>query len=169
MNIHEPAFEFHVFDTLRPHALFDLLKLRVDVFVVEQNCAYPELDSYDTAASTIHLLGYQGDTLIAYARAMPPVDLSIHNRHEEKLAVRIGRVVVAKQYRGTGIAHTLMTRLIEHLQELYPGLDQLLAAQTVVKSFYASLGFVPVTEAYLEDDIEHIDMRRDFAPVLIHC
>lgn len=169
MNVTEPDWEFHHFETLRNHALFDLLKLRVDVFVVEQSCAYPELDNLDTAASTIHLLGYESGTLIAYARAMQPENLSAYNRSNEKPAIRIGRVVVAKQCRGRGIAHALMTRLIEHMQELCPGVDQLLAAQTVVQSFYASLGFVPISDVYLEDGIEHIDMRRGFSPLLINC
>ena len=111
------------------------MKLRTDVFVVEQQCAYPELDSLDNLHSTIHLLGFDQYTLVAYARAMPIVE-STHltgttnmnpandtndtgdtGDTDKITAVRIGRVVVRQSHRGTGLADQLMQRLINHLEK----------------------------------------------------
>lgn len=166
----EPNWQFHRFETLDTHALFELIKLRVDVFVVEQACAYPELDEHDKAYNTLHLLGYENDAVIAYARAMPPASQhSSVTGTDDEPSVRIGRVVVAKDRRGCGIAQSLMQQLIEQIQSIYPELDQVLAAQTSVQAFYAVLGFIPISDVYMEDGIAHIDMRRRFSPLIIHC
>ena len=173
MSVIEPEWQFHQFDSLSARALFDVLKLRVDVFVVEQNCAYPDVDDLDQAASTWHVLGYAQKELVAYARAMPSEEdgdgAAGTRRSGHRSASRIGRVVVAKPYRGRGIARSLMTHLLEHVQHAYPDTDQVLSAQCAVQSFYASLGFVPVSKPYVEDGIEHIDMRRSIAPVIVNC
>lgn len=174
MRSTEPDWQFHRFETLNTLSLFELLKLRVNVFVVEQECAYPELDEHDKAPYTLHLLGYEnkqeGKQLIAYARAMPPASLAASvTEQADTAAVRIGRVVVEKKHRGSGVAQRLMQRLIERLQSDYSGRDQELAAQTSVQGFYAAMGFVPISDVYTEDGIEHIDMRRTFAPLVIRC
>ena len=142
-------WEFHTFDSLDKRALFTLIKLRVDVFVVEQACAYPELDAADCANTTIHLLGYQQNTLAAYARAMPG-----------QTSIKIGRVVVAAEFRRQGLATTLMQKLLSQLEQTHSSIEQSLAAQVAVQEFYESLGFNPVSEPYLEDGIKHIDMLR---------
>ena len=170
MNIPDLNWQFHQFKTLDTYALFDLMKLRVDVFVVEQACAYPELDALDTASDTMHLLGYKNHALIAYARAIPPVCQhscvnDVHNRQ----SVRIGRVVVAREHRAHGIARSMMHQLIERIQSAYPELDQTLAAQTTVQALYAAMGFTTISDVYLEDGIAHIDMRRNFAPLITRC
>ncbi len=160
-------WEFHDFGSLDTAALFALMKLRVDVFVVEQACAYPELDNADTARETIHLLGFAGDELAAYARAMPAItqssELDSTTSEGERLAtlpIRIGRVVVAQPYRGKGLASMLMQQLMSHLQVRFPGRNQCLAAQHNVQVFYAALGFVAISDVYLEDGIAHVDMVR---------
>ncbi|MGQ7846530.1 GNAT family N-acetyltransferase [Granulosicoccus sp. 3-233] len=162
-------WHFRRFDTLDSASLFALMKLRVDVFVVEQNCAYPELDDHDNAAGTWHLLGLSNDTLAAYARAMP--DQVIARTLRDRLAnttstiddrhmVRIGRVVVAPAFRGQALGRALMQRMISHLDREHPRQVQFLAAQTGACSLYESLGFIPVSDRYLEDGIAHVDMMR---------
>ncbi len=160
-------WEFHDFGSLDTAALFALMKLRVDVFVVEQACAYPELDNADTAQETIHLLGFAGDELAAYARAMPASthssELGSTTSEGERMAplpIRIGRVVVAQPYRGKGLASILMQQLMSQLHVRFPGRNHCLAAQASVQAFYAALGFEPVSDIYLEDGIAHVDMMR---------
>jgi ElaA protein len=142
---------FHRFASFDTHTLFAVMKLRVDVFVVEQACAYPELDSCDNDAGTLHLLGYDGSELTAYARAMPD---------SRQRRVRIGRVVVAPASRGQGQATELMRRLMSRLEADYPGFELQLAAQQSVVDFYTSLGFSAVSDVYLEEGIAHVDMLR---------
>lgn len=160
-------WEFHHFGSLDTTALFALMKLRVDVFVVEQACAYPELDDADTAPETIHLLGHAGAELAAYARAMPGGKHAPASQLTPSGTVpttvppiRIGRVVIARPWRGQGLATALMQELMSHLQLNFPGRDHCLAAQASVQALYAALGFVPVSEVYLEDGIPHVDMVR---------
>ena len=117
--------------------------------MVEQACAYPELDAADCDNTTIHLLGYQQNTLAAYARAMPG-----------QTSIKIGRVVVAAEFRRQGLATTLMQKLLSQLEQTHSSIEQSLAAQVAVQEFYESLGFNPVSEPYLEDGIKHIDMLR---------
>lgn len=142
-------WQFTAFDDLDTARLFALMKLRVDVFVVEQACAYPELDDHDTASSTRHLLGIEQGTLAAYARAMP------HTDH-----IHIGRVVVAPAFRSRGLGRTLMQTMMAHWHTRLPERDLFLAAQTTVQDFYQSLGFLPISDSYLEDGIAHVNMRR---------
>lgn len=159
------TWKFHDFRSLDTAMLFALMKLRVDVFVVEQACAYPELDEADTAPETLHLLGYVGDQLVAYARAMPgsahppghdPV--TVESGCSAARPIRIGRVVVARPYRGKGLATILMQQLMSRLQMQFPNRNHCLAAQVSVQTFYAALGFIPVSDVYLEDGIAHVDM-----------
>ncbi len=157
-------WEFHTFRTLDTHRLFKLMKLRTDVFVVEQQCAYPELDAFDILPNTIHLLGFDQHTLTAYARAMPIA--STTDAHSIT-TIKIGRVVVIKSHRGTGLADQLMKRLMNQLDATYPGKDQILSAQEPIVHFYRTLGFDTESDMYLEDDIPHIDMRRSSKPALV--
>jgi ElaA protein len=154
-------WEFHTFQTLDTRRLFELMKLRTNVFVVEQQCAYPELDTFDDLPNTIHLLGFDQNTLTAYARAMP---IATTNDTRTIAAVKIGRVVVIKSHRGTGLADQLMKRLMNQLDETYPGKDQTLSAQEPIVTFYEALGFISESDMYLEDGIPHIDMRRSSMP-----
>jgi ElaA protein len=150
-------WELHTFQTLDTRRLFEFMKLRTDVFVVEQQCAYPELDSFDNRDDTVHLLGFDQETLAAYARAMPMTDTDDKRNIS---AVKIGRVVVIKSHRGTGLAEQLMKRLMSQLDKTYPGKDHVLSAQVPIVSLYEALGFKTESAPYLEDGIPHIDMRR---------
>ena len=143
------------FEALDPYRLYALLRLRVDVFVVEQTCAYPELDGRDHAVGVRHLLGERRGQLLAAARLLPP-GLSFDTP-------AIGRVVIAGSARGLGLAHLLMQTSIAQCEQLWPGQDQSLGAQAHLQGFYAAHGFVVCSEPYLEDGIPHIDMRRSAA------
>jgi ElaA protein len=141
------------FAALSVHELHDLLRLRVDVFVVEQNCPYPELDGQDREALHV-MLHTTSNELIAYARILPP--------HGDG-PPHIGRVVVRENARGGGIASHLMEKALEVINDQYGSRRSALAAQAHLERFYARHGFVRIREDYLLDGIPHVDMRRDEA------
>ena len=137
--------------------LYDLLKLRVDVFVVEQNCAYGELDEKDRNKQTRHLLAYNDqDEIMAYARILPP-GVSYPD-------ASIGRVIVAQSARGFGVAQILMGKAIRISLHYWPNENIQIGAQEHLQIFYQQQGFKAVSEVYLEDGIAHLDMlltRKD--------
>lgn len=137
-------------DDLAPRALYAMLKLRVDVFVVEQTCPYPEIDGKDIGA--FHLRILDGDTLAAALRVPPP---------EGEKSVKIGRVVVAPAYRGYKLSQRLMMEAIAFAQARFPGSPLELGGQSHLQKFYASFGFVAISGEYLEDGIPHVDMRLE--------
>ena len=139
------------FEQLTTHQLYDLLKLRVDVFVVEQNCPYPELDDNDRQAGTHHLLGYQDDKLVAYLRLLPPGATYANTS--------IGRVLTAECMRGTGIGHELLQLGLAQAERLWPDQTIDIGAQSHLQSYYSRYGFEAISAEYLEDGIPHIDMR----------
>ena len=139
---------------------FTLAKLRTDIFVVEQQCVYPELDDYDADDSTIHVLGYSANQeLLACARIL---FIGSETDSGAGLQVRIGRVAVEESHRGAGIARQMMLKILQRIQLDLAGkngqLQVGLSAQTYATEFYESLGFETVSEEYLEDGIEHVDM-----------
>jgi len=129
--------------------LYAMLKMRVDVFVVEQKCPYPELDGNDPAC--LHLRLLDGDDLLGCARLWRPTP---------EARPHIGRVAVSPHHRGKRLGDALMREAIAACQHLYPGEAIELSAQAHLRRFYGALGFEPISEEYLEDDIPHIDMRR---------
>jgi ElaA protein len=133
-------------DKITAAELYPLLKLRVDVFVVEQDCAYPELDGRDLLPSTVHLWWQPADEPEGYLRLLRDSD----GTH------RIGRVCTSKGTRGTGLGALLMAAAMERIGDQAAVLE----AQTYAQKFYARYGFVATGEPYLEDGIEHITMRR---------
>ncbi|ANL65923.1 GCN5-related N-acetyltransferase protein [Rhizobium phaseoli] len=137
-------------DELPARELYDLLKMRVDVFVVEQNCPYPELDGKDIDA--LHLRLMEGGELLASARILKP--------HEPQDPVKIGRVVVSPAHRGKRLGDALMSEAISACERLYPANPIALSAQAHLRRFYEAFGFVVASEEYLEDGIPHIDMIR---------
>lgn len=136
------------FNDLTLQELYAILQLRNEVFVVEQNCAYLDVDNKDAAA--FHFMGWDDKKLIAYTRLLPP-GLSFKN-------AAIGRVVTSPAARGTGIGRELMQRSIEQLYMLFGVVPIEIGAQLYLKKFYESLGFIQSGEMYLEDGIEHIEM-----------
>jgi ElaA protein len=127
-----------------------VLQLRARVFVVEQACAYLDVDGADPQCW--HGLGVQDGVLVASARLVPP-----GLKYE---GPAIGRVVTAPEVRRTGLGRELMREAIAQTQQLFPGQTIHLGAQRYLERFYGSLGFTPVGAPYDEDGIPHIDMQR---------
>ena len=149
-NTHQLQWSTFGFSELGPRLLHDVLRLRVDIFVVEQNCPYPEVDGQDPDA--LHILGQQADgTLVAYARILPAKADGVPH---------IGRVVVAKEHRGTGLGKRVMQEAFRVLQERYGSTRSAVAAQAHLQKFYSGLGYVRTGEDYLWDGIPHVDMMR---------
>ena len=142
------------FQELEVEQLYDLLKLRVDVFVVEQVSAYAELDDYDRHVETRHLSGQdEFGQLIAYARLLPP-----GLRYSE---VNLGRFVVRKESRGKGIGHRLLDEALKEIEISWPGSAIKISAQDYLQKFYEQYGFVRGADVYLEDGIPHVEMVRE--------
>ncbi len=143
------------FSQLSALALFDILKLRVDVFVVEQQCAYPELDEYDRHSETRHLSGRNDvGELIAYVRLLPP-----GLRYPE---ANLGRFVVRADSRKQGIAHQLMEKSLQEISSFWPKNSIRISAQEYLQRFYSQYGFIRVSDMYLEDGISHVEMVKEF-------
>jgi ElaA protein len=138
------------FDDLTAHELYNVLKLRSEVFVVEQNCVFLDMDDKDQ--SSWHLLGTYENELVVYVRIVPP-GIS----YEE---VSIGRVVSSPRHRGSGAGRVLMIKAIATVYELYGKQPIRIGAQLYLKNFYSSLGFEPQGDIYLEDGIEHVNMLK---------
>lgn len=144
-------WEFKKFDALTAAEVYALLKLRSEVFVVEQNCVFLDMDDKDQLCH--HLLGYKGDLLAAYTRIVP-TGVSYPDYPS------IGRVVTSPQARGEGLGKILMEESIRHLSLLYGEGPIKIGAQLYLKKFYESLGFVQCGEVYDEDGIDHMPMLR---------
>lgn len=142
------------FDDLTPYELYNVLQLRNEVFVVEQNCAYQDADNKDSLS--FHFMGWKDDKLVAYTRIIPP-GIS----YEES---SIGRVVSSPSIRGTGIGRELMHQSISQLYKLYGNVGIKIGAQLYLIKFYSSFGFIQTGEVYLEDGIKHIEMIKP-API----
>ncbi len=135
------------FDELSAAELYSIIRLRNEVFVVEQNCPYQDADGKDLQC--FHLCGRDGENLVAYTRILPP-----GLAYEE---ASIGRVVTSPQYRKSGAGRELMNLSIKKVFEQY-NCNIKIGAQLYLKKFYESLGFVKCSEEYLEDNIPHIEM-----------
>lgn len=139
------------FDALTVHELYALLRLRSEVFVVEQNCVFLDQDNKDQKCQ--HLLLYNAGTLVAYARLVPagvsyPSEMSI------------GRILTSMQVRGTGVGKQLLDMAIEACYNLYGHGAVKIGAQLYARKFYESFGFVQSGEVYDEDGIDHIEMTK---------
>jgi len=139
------------FDELGVRQLYDVLALRSEVFVVEQNCVFLDIDGLDPL--TLHLLGTGNDgALTAYARLIPP-----GLKSPDAL---IGRVVTSPAARGDGSGRALMGEALAQCGRLWPGHAITLHAQAHLERFYGNFGFEPVGQPYVEDGIPHIEMRK---------
>ena len=136
------------FEELTTTELYAILQLRSEVFVVEQNCVYQDIDGKDN--KSFHLMAFDGDYLTAYCRLVQP-GISFTE-------ASIGRVISSPKYRGKGIGMELIERAIKHTLSVYQTENIKIGAQLYLHKFYSSFGFVQTSEVYLEDDIEHIDM-----------
>ena len=139
------------FEQLTTTELYQLLQLRSEVFVVEQDCVYQDMDGKDEMA--LHVLGYHDDQLAAYTRLFKPGDYFKESS--------IGRVVVKDLFRKHGYGYNIMEASIDYLEKKVVVNRIEISAQTYLKRFYNNLKFKEVGEGYLEDGIPHIKMVRD--------
>ncbi|MBP2100233.1 GNAT family N-acetyltransferase [Enterococcus rivorum] len=135
------------FSELSTKEFFEIVKLRIAVFVVEQNCPYQEVDEEDETA--IHTWLEEDNDIVGYTRILD---------HGE--TVVMGRVIVNPAYRGKKLGKKLVDNTLNVIEETYPGKDIIIGAQAHLIDFYESAGFEVISDIYLEDDIPHIQMKR---------
>ncbi len=136
------------FAALSVAELYALLQLRTEVFVLEQNCVFQDMDGAD--AQAMHLMGRRDGQLLAYARCFPA---------GIKFAeASIGRVVTSQRVRGSGLGHLLIEQALAAVATLWGRQPVRIGAQTRLKDFYTGHGFADVGIAYIEDGIEHLEM-----------
>jgi ElaA protein len=138
------------FEELTPYQLYAILQLRNEVFVVEQNCVFQDADNKDP--DSYHLMGFNGNKLIAYSRLVPAGKM-----HEQ---VSIGRVVTSPTVRRSGAGKELMEQSIDAVYNLFGIQPIKIGAQLYLKQFYSLFGFDQVSGVYIEDGIEHIYMIK---------
>ena len=146
----ELQFSFKAFTELNPHELYAYLQLRSEVFVVEQNCVYQDLDDKDQAS--LHVFVRQENKLVACARIVPA--------HTSYPDISIGRVIVSEAYRKQQLGHELMRYCIEQIHSRFGPQKIVLSAQAHLQNFYKKHNFVPTGAIYLEDGIPHIHMIK---------
>ena len=138
------------FDELTSHELYEILRLRSEIFVVEQNCVYLDLDNLDQEA--VHLLyTLDDDKIVGYVRLLKP--------STRFPSASIGRVVTHEKYRHQGISTNLMKKAIQYIFEEWKTNQIRISAQKYLRQFYESLGFIVLSDEYLEDGIPHYEMR----------
>jgi ElaA protein len=138
------------FEALSVRELYSLLQLRSEVFVVEQNCVYQDIDGKDSKA--LHLVGEYDNKIVAYARIFKSGDYFDN--------ASIGRVVIDTAYRDKKWGHDLMREAIAGIEQHFGETKITISAQLYLQQFYERNGFVKTSEMYLEDDIPHIEMKR---------
>lgn len=138
------------FDSLTVKELYAILRLRSEIFVVEQNCVFLDMDNKDQSCQ--HLMLYQNKELMAYARIVP-AGISYQQ-------ASIGRIVSSNAARGKGFGKQLVQLSIDNCKRLYGNKPIKIGAQLYLKAFYESFGFVTSSEVYDEDGIDHIEMIR---------
>lgn len=148
MKFPDVAWQSHQFNELSTDLWHDLLQLRINVFVVEQNCPYPELDGKDKLAT--HLTGSLNGQCIAAARILPP--------GVSYAEASIGRVATHIDFRGKGLGKITMELCLETILEQYGPVPIRISAQTYLTHFYRAFGFEPTGKEYLEDGIPHLEM-----------
>ena len=146
----ELQFKIKRFNELSTSELYKLLHLRSEVFVVEQNCVYQDIDGKDEKA--LHLLGTVEGKIVAYSRLFKA------NDYFENAS--IGRVAISEDFRAKKWGHNLMQEAISGIETAFGKQAITISAQLYLKKFYETNGFQQVSEMYLEDDIPHIEMLR---------
>ena len=136
------------FNELSSDELYEILKLRSEVFVVEQECIYDDCDGKDK--ESYHLFAEQNGEILVYLRIL--------GKGVSYSEISIGRFLANKKYRGRGFAKQMMLRAIEFIEHYLNEKEIRISAQVYLLDFYASFGFVKVSEVYLEDEIPHMEM-----------
>lgn len=138
------------FNEFEIEELYDVLKLRTDIFVVEQDCAYPELDDFDKEAQ--HVIGWVDNDIAAYTRLLPPE--TVYTQPS------IGRVAIAEKFRRKGLGQKIFDRSVIEIQKSFPGQEIKIQAQTYLEKFYQSFGFITISEPYPDVGVWHVDMIK---------
>lgn len=144
------TFKWLTFSELSTYQLYDILALRADVFVVEQNIAYTDPDGKDLLAH--HLLGIEDNKLVAYLRLFPPTEINNY--------IKFGRVLTSQSVRTKGYGKKLIQELIDYCNKQFTGIPIKCSAQQYLLKFYQSFGFDAQGESYIEEGIPHIAMQK---------
>jgi ElaA protein len=139
------------FDELTIHELYQILRLRSEVFVVEQDCVYQDVDNKDQKA--LHIMGMKDGQVVAYTRVFKPGDYFDN--------VSIGRVVVSQEQRQYGLGKQIMLASLAAIDQRFPRKPIEISAQSYLLKFYTDLGFRVIGEEYLEDGIPHRRMLKE--------
>ncbi|RXJ04184.1 GNAT family N-acetyltransferase [Anaerobacillus alkaliphilus] len=142
------TWKIKTYEELTKEQLYNIVRERINIFVVEQNCPYPELDDLDQGS--FHLFYEKEGEIRAYCRILP--------KGLKYQQVSIGRVIVKEEYRRQGLASELMRNAITFVEEELQEQQIKIQAQDHLREFYGSFGFSPISETYLEDGIPHVDM-----------
>lgn len=142
--------EVKPFSELSNHELYAILRLRMAVFVVEQNCVYQDLDRKDFKA--LHVLGKQNENLVAYSRIFKAGDYFKE--------ASMGRIVVDTTYRSSGFGKEIVLASEQAISDYFKSKNVRLSAQSYLQNFYTELGYQTIGEEYLEDGIPHITMVK---------
>jgi ElaA protein len=139
------------FTELSTAQLYELLQLRSEVFVVEQNCIYQDMDDKDIQTGVQHLLMLDQGELLGYARLLPP-EISF-------VTPSIGRILISPKARDKGLGRILIQACLDHTSALWPNTNITIGAQSHLSDLYQSFGFKEISDSYLEDGILHVDMQ----------
>ena len=145
-------WQYKSFEQLTVNELYDILKLRQDVFVIEQECIYPDIDEVDKTATHLFAYSNEGQGICAYLRMLAP-----GVKYKE---VAMGRILTSESSRGTGMGKALVAQAIGVVASEYPKQAIKISAQVYLIEFYRDFNFEVISEAYDEDGIQHIDMLR---------
>ena len=143
-------WEWKAFNELSAEEMYTVLCVRQEVFVLEQECLYLDADGKDR--KSFHLMGFDGNELMAYARIVEP---GISYKE-----VSIGRILSSKNARGTGAGVELMNQALTRIELMYGKVPVRISAQSYLEKFYKKFGFEPTGKEYLEDEIPHMEMLR---------
>lgn len=137
------------FTELTSFEVFELLKLRQDVFIIEQDCIYPDIDGFDDKA--LHLMIFEEEKLIAYSRIFEP-GIKFDN------SCSVGRIVVSSNSRGSTVGKLLIHKSISYCKQLFPNAPVRIEAQSALENYYKQFGFMTEESSYMVDGINHIKM-----------
>lgn len=141
-------FQIKKFKELKLDEMYEIIRIRNEVFVIEQNCIYQDCDEKDQRA--YHLYGIENGKIAGYLRIL--------EKGVSYNEISIGRVLVDKKYRGNGLAREILLKAIDFIEKHLNEKEIKISAQEYLVNFYESLGFVIVSDMYLEDGIPHIEM-----------
>lgn len=155
-SLSEFDWRWKPFDQLSALEVYAMLAARSEVFVVEQQCVYADVDGQDPDAWHLLVYSHSADArpaLAGYLRVLQP-------KKDEDADIRIGRVLTTPAFRGIGLGQAMLERTLAHIARQWPHQPIRLHAQAHLQRFYASFGFEPISDVHLEDNIAHIWMRR---------